>query len=67
MTPRITAQAIMVLGLKCPGCEEVSATDWRFYTRSECGLYQDNAEDVSHLSNDLVGVCERLVLNDKGI
>ncbi len=57
----------MVFGLMCAGCEEVSATDWRFYTRSDFGLYQYDAEAVSHLSGNLVRVCERLVLNDKGI
>jgi hypothetical protein len=46
--------------------QEVSAADWRFYTRSEFGLYQYDAGDVRHLSTNLVRVCQKLVLNERG-
>ncbi len=47
-------------------CEGVSAADWRLYTRSEFGLYQYDAEDVRHLSTNLVRVWQKLVLNERG-
>jgi glutathionyl-hydroquinone reductase len=56
----------LVLGLMCATCKEVSAADWRFYTTGDFGLYQYDAEDVSHFSNNLVRVSQKLVLNDRG-
>ena len=56
----------LVLGFVFATCAEVSATDWRFYTRNEFGLYQYDAEDVSHLSKSLVRVHQKLVLSDRG-
>ena len=61
------AVILLVFGLMCVMCEEVSATDWRLYARSEFGLYYYDAEDVSHLFNNLVRVRQKLVLNDRGI
>ena len=57
----------LFLGLVFATCAEVSATDWRFYTRSEFGLYQYDAEDLSHLSKSLVRIRQKLVLSDRGI
>jgi len=57
----------LVLGLMWVMCKEVSAVEWKFYTRSEFGLYQYDIEDVSYLSNNLVRVSQKLVLNDRGI
>jgi hypothetical protein len=56
----------LVLGLMFARCPEVSATDWRFYTRSEFGLYQYDGEDLSHLSENLVRVRQKLVLSEIG-
>jgi len=63
-----TGQSVisLVLGLIFATCDEVSATDWRFYTRSEFGLYQYDAEDLSHLFKSLVRVRQKLVLRDRG-
>jgi hypothetical protein len=56
----------LALGFILVTCAEVSATDWRFYTRSEFGLYQYDAEDLSHLSKSLVRVRQKLVLTHRG-
>ena len=56
----------LFLGLLFATCAEVLATDWRFYTRSEFGLYQYDAEDVNHLFKNLVRVRQGLVLSDRG-
>ena len=56
----------LFLGLMFATCSEVSAADWRFYTRSEFGLYQYDAGEVSHLSKSLVRVSQKLVLSDRG-
>jgi hypothetical protein len=56
----------LVLGFLFATYPEVSATDWRFYTRSEFGLYQYVGEDLSHLSENLVRVWQKLVLSEIG-
>jgi len=57
----------LFLALMWVTCEAASAKDWRFYTRSEFGLYEYNAEDVRHFSKDhLVRVHQKMVLSDKG-
>jgi hypothetical protein len=63
-----TRQAVifLVFGLMCATFEEVSAVDWTLYTRREFGLYQYDLEDVNYLSNNLVRVRQKLVLNDRG-
>jgi len=40
--------------------------DWKFYAANDFGLYQYDAEDVSHLSKNIVRVSQKLVLNDRG-
>jgi hypothetical protein len=66
--PMSTGQSVisLVLGFMFATCAEVSATDWRVYTRSEFGLYQYDAEDLSPLSKSLVRVRQKLVLTDRG-
>jgi hypothetical protein len=56
----------LVSGLMFATCAEVSAADWRFYTRSEFGLYQYDADEVNHFSKSLVRVRQKLVTNDRG-
>jgi hypothetical protein len=40
--------------------------DWRFYSSSDFGLYQYDAENIEYLSYDIVRVSQKLVLNDRG-
>ena len=40
--------------------------DWRFYASSDFGLYQYDAENIGYLSNNIVRVNQKLVLNDRG-
>jgi hypothetical protein len=40
--------------------------DWRFYASSDFGLYQYDAENIGFLSNNIVRVSQKLVLNDSG-
>jgi len=56
----------LFLGFMFTTCPEVSAADWRFYTRSEFGLYQYDAEGVTHRSKSLVRVHQKLILSDRG-
>jgi hypothetical protein len=56
----------LVLGLMIPTWEKVPAGDWRSYTSSEFGLYQYDAGNVSYLLNNIVRVCQKLVLSDRG-
>ncbi len=56
----------LMLGLLLATYVDVSAEDWRFYARSEFGLYQYDAEDVSHLSQPLFSVHQKLILTDRG-
>jgi hypothetical protein len=56
----------LVLGLMFETFSEASSADWRFYARSDFGLYEYDAEDVSHLSNNFVKLNQKLVLNDRG-
>jgi hypothetical protein len=65
MSIRQTAISL-VSGLMFATCAEVLAADWRFYTRSEFGLYQYDAEEVNHLSKTLVRVRQKLVMSDRG-
>ena len=64
-----TGQAIfcLVLGLMYPAWERGSAGDWRFYTRSEFGIYQYDEGSVSYLSNHIVRLTQKLLLSDRGI
>jgi hypothetical protein len=50
-----------------PMRESVSAGDWRFYAKTEFGLYQYNGKNVNHLRENVVGVDQRLLLSDRGI
>jgi hypothetical protein len=43
-----------------------SRADWKFYAKSEFGSYFYYIENVSHLSNHLIRVWQKLILNDKG-
>ena len=63
MTKRRT---LLILGLLCAVCAEVSATDWRLYTKSEFGLYQYDAEGVNYFSRCLVRIWQKIVLSDRG-
>lgn len=56
----------LVLGLMFETFSEISAADWRFYARSDFGLYEYDAEDVSHLSKNFFKVSQKLVLNERG-
>ena len=57
----------LFLALMWATCETASAEEWRFYTRSEFGLYEYNAEDIRHLSQDhLVRVRQKMVLSQRG-
>jgi hypothetical protein len=40
--------------------------DWRFYASSDFGLYQYDAENIGYLSNNILRVSQKLVLNDRG-
>jgi hypothetical protein len=40
--------------------------DWRFYASGDFGLYQYDAENVGFLSDNIVRVSQKLVLNDRG-
>jgi Surface-adhesin protein E len=40
--------------------------DWKFYAANDFGLYQYDMEGVSHLSNNIVRVSQKLILNDRG-
>lgn len=40
--------------------------DWRFYASSDFGLYHYDAENIGYLSNNIVRVTQKLVLNDRG-
>ena len=40
--------------------------DWRFYASSDFGLYHYDAENIGCLSNNIVRVTQKLVLNDRG-
>jgi hypothetical protein len=50
-----------------PTWESVSVGDWRFYARSEFGLYQYDGKNVSHLRENIVRVDQKLLLSDRGI
>jgi Surface-adhesin protein E len=43
-----------------------SGADWRFYAKSEFGSYCYDTESISRLSNHLVRVWQKLILNNKG-
>jgi hypothetical protein len=57
---------VLFLGLMCPTWERIPAEDWRFYARSEFGLYQYDARNVRYLSDSIVRVRQKLVLSDRG-
>ena len=40
--------------------------DWRFYASGDFGLYQYDAENIGYLSNNILRVSQKLVLNDRG-
>jgi len=40
--------------------------DWRFYVSSDFGIYQYDAENVGFLSNNIIRVSQKLVLNERG-
>ena len=48
------------------GQTEALGADWRFYAGNEFGLYHYNAENIVYLSDNLIGVWEKLVLTNKG-
>ena len=50
-----------------PTWESVSVEDWRFYARSEFGLYQYDGKNISHLKENIVRVDQKLLLSDRGI
>jgi hypothetical protein len=56
----------LVFGLMCAAFAEVLATDWKFYTKSEFGSYQYDAEDINYFSECLVRISQRIVLTDRG-
>ena len=58
-------RAFLVFGLLCSAFAEVSATDWKLYTKSEFGLYQYDAEDINFFSKCLVRISQRIVLTDR--
>jgi hypothetical protein len=41
--------------------------DWKFYASSDFGFYQYDGENIGDLSNNIVRVSQKLVLNDRGI
>ena len=43
----------------------MSAPTWRFYAKSEFGLYQYEARHFSHASESLVRVQQKLILSDR--
>ena len=50
-----------------PTWDSVSVGDWRFYARSEFGLYQYDRKNVSHLRENIIRVEQKLLLSDIGI
>jgi hypothetical protein len=40
--------------------------DWTFYASSDFGFYQYDAANIGYLSNNIVRVTQKLVLNDRG-
>jgi hypothetical protein len=44
----------------------VPGADWRFYAKSEFGTYCFDTKNISRLSNHLVRVWQKLILNNKG-
>ena len=66
LMPNGQAVIFLVWVLLCATNEGVLATEWKFYARSEFGLYQYDTEDVSHFSANVVRVSQRLVMNKRG-
>jgi hypothetical protein len=57
----------LIFGVLISTYAEVSESDWRFYAKSEFGSYSYNIENLPRLSNNLIRVWQKLILNSKGI
>jgi hypothetical protein len=65
MASRVVVLSVIFVLLNL-GQTEALGADWRFYAGSEFGLYHYNAENIVYLSNNLIGIWEKLILTNKG-
>jgi hypothetical protein len=57
----------VIFGVLISAYAGVSESDWRFYAKSEYGSYCYGIENLPRLSNHLIKVWQKLILNSKGI
>jgi Surface-adhesin protein E len=55
----------LVVGLTFGGLTALSSPVWTFYAKSEYGSYQYDAKHVSHPSESVVRLQQKLILNDR--
>ena len=55
-----------LLALIWATCDAATAKEWRFYTGSEFGLYEYDAQDVRRSSQNPIRVHQKITLSDRG-
>jgi hypothetical protein len=56
----------VIFGVLISAYAGASRADWRFYAKSEFGSYYYDIENINYLSQHLVRVHQKLILNDRG-